>query len=106
MARKPSGPAVREIFEAKLWQYQGKGGWHFVTLPIDLAQRLRRLTEGERRPFGSFQIEAKIGPTSWSTSLFADTKAKSFLLPVKHDVRKKAKIAAGDTVKVEIGIDL
>jgi hypothetical protein len=93
-------------FKAKLWRYDGEAAWHFVTLPKTTARDLRALSAGMRNAFGSLRVIATIGATEWRTSVFADTKAGSFLLPVKADVRRREKIGHGDTVSVTLEIDL
>ncbi len=97
---------LEETFSAKLWTQDSTGAWHFVTLPTRLSKRIRVLTTGLRQPFGSFHVKARIGRTRWETSLFADQKREAFLLPVKADVRRKEKIALGDTVQVSITFGL
>lgn len=91
-----------ERFQAKVWAQESTGAWHFATLPASLSKRLRTLTTGLRKPFGSFRVSARSGLTSWETSLFADTKRNAFVLPVKADVRRKEKIKLGDTIEVSI----
>lgn len=98
--------AWRETFEAQLWTHQGPGGWHFITLPEALSARIKALTAGSLAPFGSLRVTASIGKTSWKTSLFADTKANAFLLPVKAEVRKKAGIGTGDQITACVEINL
>lgn len=93
---------LEESFRAKVWTQDSTGAWHFVTLPADLSKRIRTLTTGLRKPFGSFRVVAKTGKTSWETSLFADQKRDAFLLPVKADVRRKEKISPGDTIEVSV----
>lgn len=91
-----------ETFRAKVWTQESTGAWHFVTLPADLSKRIRTLTTGLRKPFGSFRARARTGLTTWETSLFHDTKRNAFLLPVKADVRRKEKIRLGDTIEVSV----
>jgi hypothetical protein len=91
-----------ERFKAKVWAQESTGAWHFVTLPASLSRRIRTLTTGLRKPFGSFRVSAKTGRTTWKTSLFADTKRDAFVLPLKADVRRKEKIKLGDTIEVSI----
>jgi hypothetical protein len=91
-----------ERFKAKVWAQESTGAWHFVTLPASLSRRIRTLTTGLRKPFGSFRVSAKTGHTTWETSLFADTKRDAFVLPLKADVRRKEKIKLGDTIEVSI----
>jgi Domain of unknown function (DUF1905) len=95
-----------ESFHAKVWTQESTGAWHFVTLPADLSKRIRTLTTGLRRPFGSFHVVAKTGKTSWETSLFADQKRGAFLLPIKAEVRRKEKIKPGDTIEVSVSFGL
>jgi hypothetical protein len=95
-----------ERFRAKLWKQASTGSWHFVTLPTQLSNRIRTLTTGLRKPFGSFQVTATTGCTRWSTSLFADQKRGAFLLPVKADVRRREKIALGDEIEVQLRLSV
>lgn len=95
----------RQAFEANLWRAPGKAAWCFVALPEDIATRVRNLTQGLRNPFGSLRVVARIGSTEWKTSLFADTKTNSYLLPVKADVRRQEGLSAGDKVRVEVAIN-
>ena len=95
-----------ETFRAKVWTQESTGAWHFVTLPADLSKRIRTLTTGLRKPFGSFHLVAKTGKTSWETSLFADQKREAFVLPVKAIVRRKEKIQPGDMIEVSVSFGL
>lgn len=87
-------------FSAELWRHPGEDGWHFLTLPADLAAELRDLFAGAHRAFGSLPVDARIGTTSWPTSLFSDTRRGSYLLPVKAAVRRAERIGPGDEVRV------
>ncbi len=86
--------------EAQVWVYPGAGGWHFVTLPKELSRQIRSLAPRQRRAFGSLRVIATIGATTWKTSLFPDTKADAFLLPIKAYVRKKERITEGVVVQL------
>ena len=44
--------------------------------------------------------------TEWQTSIFPDSKAGAYLLPIKSDVRKKQKIMADDDVQVSLKISI
>ncbi len=87
-------------FTATLWRYTGKGAWHFVTLPAELAEAIRffRPSKG----FVPVAVVAEIGSSIWKTSVFPDSKSGSFLLAVKADVRKAEVIGHGDAVSVKI----
>ena len=87
---------------AEVWRYPGPASWHFVTLPPAVADDVRARTAGRAKPFGSVGVRVTIGSTTWATSLFADTKSASYLVPVKAPVRRREGIADGDTVTLTI----
>jgi len=91
-------------FTAPLWLWNGKGSWHFVTLPEGEAMMIRMAVP--RRGFGSVRVKARVGDTAFATSLFPDSKSASYLLPVKADVRKSERLVPGDAVTVTLSLDL
>ena len=68
-----------------LWS-EGKGSWHFLTIPPDEAVeiRLESAASGIRRGFGSVRVEASINGVAWKTSIFPQ-KSGGYILPVKAD---------------------
>jgi hypothetical protein len=56
--------------------------------------------------FGSIRVEVCIGSTTWRTSLFPDTAAGSFVLPVKKQVRLSEGLCAGATCEVKLEVAL
>lgn len=95
---------ARFEFTATLWLYPGDAGWHFVTLPPEVADEIDEVA-GERAGFGSVPVEATIGTSTWKTSLFPDKQAASFVLPVKKAVRQKEGIDADASVFVRLRHD-
>ncbi len=91
-------------FTADLWRYTGEAAWHFVTLPHDVADDIDEITADARRGFGSVRVEVTVGSTTWSTSLFPDTRSESFLLPVKKSVRLAEGLQDGSTVTAQIAL--
>ncbi|KRE81121.1 hypothetical protein ASG77_04205 [Arthrobacter sp. Soil762] len=91
-------------FRAELWLYPGEAGWHFLTLPADVADDLREEAAAFRKGFGSVRVTAEISGCSWQTSVFPDSKSGSYLLPVKKAVRDAAGISDGDDVAVRLAI--
>lgn len=91
-------------FRAELWHYPGEAGWHFLTLPAEVADDLRGEAAAFRRGFGSIKVTAEISGHTWQTSVFPDGKSGSYLLPVKKAVRAAARISAGDEVSVRLAI--
>lgn len=96
---------MKITFPAPLWLWNGKGAWHFVTLPVD-ESGLIRMAVPVKAGFGSVKVKARIGATSWTTSIFPDSKSGAYLLPVKAAVRKAEAIAPGDGVEVTLSLDL
>ena len=91
---------------APIWLWgEGKGSWHFLTIPADEAVEIRLLATaaGPRRGFGSVRVAATINGVTWRTSIFPQ-KSGGFILPIKAEVRRSAGIAAGDEVTVTIGL--
>src|SRR3989338_10418081 len=96
-------------FTDKCWLWQGKGAWHFITLPKDKSEEIKFFSENmheKRRGWGAVRVLVTIGNTSWETSIFPDSKRGAYLFPVKADVRKKEKFAAGDKVTVKLKINV
>lgn len=98
--------SVRYDFTAKLWRSPGAAGWHFVALPADLSAQIRTLAGAMMNAFGSLRVRASIDDATWKTSLFYDTKRNAFLLPVKADVRRKAKIEADAEIDVSVEVEI
>ena len=88
------------ISTLRLWNGQN-ATWHFIDVPAADAVDIRVHSLANCGGFGSVRVEARIGEVSWRTSVFPQ-KAGGYLLPVKKDVRRRAGIAAGDTVTVAL----
>lgn len=88
-------------FESKLWVYQGKAAWYFLTLPEDIARQVEFYVP-KRNGFGSVRVEAKIRNIVWKTSIFPDKKSGSYFLPVKAAIRKELELVAEQTIVTEI----
>lgn len=97
-------PERSYTFDADLWLYPGPGCWHFVTLPADVAGELDTVFAPAKRGFGSLRVSASTGGVAWQTSVFPDKQSASYLLPVKADVRRRAKVEAGDTLTVTLQV--
>lgn len=96
------------LFDAETWLWDARRGdsWVFVSLPAEASAEIREVAGALPRGFGSVRVTATIGATTWTTSIFPDTKAGTYVLPLKKAVRTAEKIEAGDiaTVKVELGL--
>lgn len=88
-SRKSKSPDKKSgfSFKAKPWKYEGKGGWYFLTLPTSVAQKIRRQFQNLEEGWGRLRVIAQINNLKWQTSIWFDRKAKSYLLPLKSEIR-------------------
>ncbi|MEO6200485.1 MAG: DUF1905 domain-containing protein [Cryobacterium sp.] len=93
-------------FTAKLWEYEGKAAWTFVSMPADQAEDVRALTDGRRHGFGSVKVRAAINDSRWCTSVFPDSSRGTFILPVKKAIRVAEDVEPGDAVTVVLELVL
>ena len=94
------------IVSGRVWLWsEGKGSWHFFTIPADEAMeiRLESAASGVRRGFGSVRVEATINGVAWRTSIFPQ-KSGGYILPIKADVRRRAGVSADDEVTVSLSL--
>ncbi|EGF92943.1 hypothetical protein ABI_13820 [Asticcacaulis biprosthecium C19] len=92
-------------FSGKLWRWKGEApaSWVFVTLPGDIAFEIK-CQIADRRAWGSVAVNARIGATTWNTSLFPEKASGSYLLPIKAAVRKAENLHDGDDTIVELTV--
>lgn len=85
--------------KAKVWLYPGLAGWHFVTLDKALSEQIRKTF-----PKGFVKVLAKVGKSSWQTSLFPHSLSKGYLVCIKGAIRKAEGIMEGDEVAILIEV--
>lgn len=85
---------------AELWEHDGTGSWHFVTVPEPLSDEVRDRSGERGRSFGSLRVRATVGGTTWETSVFPGREG--YVLPVKRPVRLAEDLLAGDLVPVTL----
>ncbi len=83
--------------EVVLWPGM-QGAWHFVHVDKANSAKIRKAHGASKRGFGAVKVKATIGETSWTTSIFPDSKSGSYALPLKASVRRAESLAAGDPV--------
>lgn len=109
MPSQPPGSADEAgsfAFVTTLWRHPGDDGWYFVSLPTEVADDIADLTAGARRGFGSVRVAVAVGGTSWSTSVFPDSKRGTYVLPVKRSVRVAEQLEEGDELAVRLQVVL
>lgn len=91
---------MRVTFKAKLWVWPGdKAAWRFVTVPKADSENIKKKIK-LKNGFGSIRVRARVGKTSWDTSIFPDSKSGTYLLPIKASVRRKEGLEDGGVTHV------
>lgn len=97
---------------ASLWRWtspSAPAAWFFLTIDGAAGEALsahalmRRLELGQVRGFGSLKVAARIGTSSWKTSVFPQ-KGEGWMLPVKAAVRRAEHIGEGDEVMLALEV--
>jgi len=92
---------MENTFIARIERFEMKGGWHYVPVPEELSKPL----EFFAIHFGFIAIVAKVGNTSWETSLLPKGDGTHFIaLPAK--LRAKEKLSLGEEIEVSFEIRL
>jgi hypothetical protein len=93
-------------FQAALWTWDARrlDSWTFVSLPAEASEEIRERAGAQRRGFGSVRVRARVGTSTWATSIFPDKAGNCYVLPVKRAVRTAQSLEPGDvaTVTVEV----
>ena len=90
-----------------VWRTEKYGDIGYVTIgdaaaeAIAAHELMRRLELGRRRGFGSVKVEAVVGDSRWSTSVFPQ-KSGGWFLPVKKAICRAEGLEAGDEVEVRL----
>ncbi len=75
--------------------------WYFAALPTEISELIREVPRAPRG-FGSVRVEARVGTTTWRTSIFPDAERGTYVLPLKRAVRDAEGIAGDGTIRVRI----
>jgi uncharacterized protein DUF1905 len=91
-------------FRGEMWFWKGPAPWHFVTVPDEQCGALEDASSFVTYGWGMIPVAARIGATSWTTSLFP--KDGRYIVPVKTQVRKAENLEVGDHVTVNLSLDV
>ena len=91
-------------FEGEIWFWRGPAPWYFVTAPAEQADALHAVSQRVTYGWGMIPVEAKVGRTEWTTSLWP--KDGRYIVPIKASVRKAEKLDKGDWVAVRLNVEL
>ena len=85
----------------KMWS-NDEGRMHFMSVPAELSAEIKAHGLLVRRGFGSVKVEVRLDDVIWRTSVFPSKDTGGYFLPIKIDVVRKAGVAAGHEVTVEL----
>jgi hypothetical protein len=89
---------MRIAFRGPIWHWRGPAPFYFVTVPEEDSRELKAVSGAVTYGWGMIPVTARIGSTTWKTSLFP--KDGRYLVPLKDAVRKAEGLAEGDEVGV------
>ena len=91
-------------FSGEVWFWKGPSPYHFVTVTEDESAELQATSGLVTYGWGMIPVEARIGSTRWTTSLFP--KNGGYVVPLKDKVRNAEGIEVGDVVTVRLVVDV
>ena len=100
-----SAETVRFTAPLSAWTAEKYGDMLYVVIggapgdAISAYELVRRLELGHRRGFGSVKVEAELGASRWSTSVFPQ-KTGGWFLPVKQAICRAEGLESGAEVEV------
>lgn len=89
-------------FLARAIEWRGPAPFVFVPVPPDESEVIRESANELTYGWGVIPVEATIGTTTFTTSLFP--REGRYLLPVKVAVQRAEGVAVGDEVSVRMRV--
>ncbi|GAB1644445.1 DUF1905 domain-containing protein [Krasilnikovia sp. MM14-A1259] len=90
-------------FTGDVWFWRGPSPFHFVTVPEPHCDDLAGVAGEVSYGWGMIPVSARIGSTTWTTSLFP--KDGGYIVPIKDKVRHAEGVEAGDPVTIVLTVD-
>jgi hypothetical protein len=90
------------VFAGPVIEWRGPAPYYFVVVPDEESSDIREVAAMATYGWGVIPVAARIGGTSFKTSLFP--RNGTYLLPLKNAVRTPHGLAAGDDVTVEMTV--
>lgn len=98
----PGEPLAAIAFEAGIVEWRGPAPYLFVPVPPEHVGEVSYAAREASYGWGVVPVEARIGGTRFTTSLFP--RGETYLLPVKVAVQRAEGIGLGDRVTVELRV--
>jgi hypothetical protein len=91
-------------FSAKIFEWRGPAPFFYVQIPDEIAEEIAAMASQLTYGWGVIPVKAKIGKTTFTTSLFP--KDGGYLLGLKVAVRKPENLNLGDSPRVKLSFDI
>jgi len=89
--------------ELRRWEARVHDDWYFVELPAEASAEIREWADAlPRSGFGAVKVQARVGATSWSTSIFPGAGSGGYSLVLGARVRRAEGVEPGEIVEAEI----
>lgn len=89
-------------FEAEIIEWRGPAPFLFARIPDDHIAEVRYAAREASYGWGCVPVEARIGATRFTTSLFP--RDDGYLLPVKVAVQRAENVGLGDRITAEVKV--
>ena len=91
---------MRFAFVGRVIEWRGPAPYYYVAVPESVSEDIQEVSALVTYGWGVIPVEARIGETAFTTSLFP--KDGRYLLPLRDAVRKPQGIGVNDEVAVEM----
>ncbi|MCW8378817.1 DUF1905 domain-containing protein [Streptomyces justiciae] len=92
------------VFTGRVIEWRGPAPYYFVPVPDEESADIREVATAASYGWGVIPVEASIGGTAFTTSLFP--KDGRYLLPLKAAVRGPRSLTTDDDVTVRMTVVL
>lgn len=91
-------------FDNIIIYWRGPAPFFFVPIPQEQSDDIKAISHLVTYGWGVIPVRVQIGKTMWTTSLFP--KDGLYLVPIKADIRKAEGLEEGDSVDVQVWLDI
>lgn len=91
-------------FTGPVWFWRGPSPFHFVTVPETESAELASAAAAVTYGWGMIPVTARLGGTTWTTSLFP--KDGGYIVPLKDKVRNAESVDVDDVVTIRLSVDV
>lgn len=89
----------------KMWPHQSeRGTWYLVRISKKTSQQIRFYNPHSKRGWGSVPVVARVGATTWKTSIFWE-KEGTYVMLIKAAVRKAEGLAVNKQLNMVLQIE-